>query len=74
MIPDFLPMEAKPNERAILIVYHCLRIKNPPDIARVLNRDVSYVYKTLKKYSRTMVNFVAPVPQFVGSGIVGTRY
>lgn len=69
MIHDFLPQDAKPNERAVLIVYHCLRIKNPQDIAIILNRDVSFVYKILRKYSGKIYQYSAPVPRFVGSGI-----
>lgn len=67
-IGDALPAEAKPNERAVLIVYHCLHIKGPQDIAKILNRDISFVYKTLKKFSGLQVHFVAPVPQYHGRG------
>lgn len=68
MIEDPFPKDVKPNERSILIAYHLLKVKHPQDIAILLGRDSSFVYKTLKKYMGLNVNFVAPVPQFIGSG------
>jgi len=51
MIFDFLPKEATPREVAILTFYYILEIKDPKEIAKIMNyKDASTVWRTLKKY------------------------
>ena len=48
---DFLPAEAKPHERAILILYYVLKVQHPEQIKRLLNYETKHtIYRTLKKY------------------------
>lgn len=53
---EFLPKKAKPHERAVLILYYILKIKNIPELSGVLGYETpSEVYRILKRYRKVSI-------------------
>ncbi len=50
------PIESRPHERSILLIWHILGIKNPQEIAVLLGyRTPSQVYRCLRKYNGVQI-------------------